>query len=176
MRDDALVRVVVRIEDERPERPIAVAVGRRDTLDDRVQQLGDAKTGLAGGEEDLLVLEPERRAEVLADEVDVDIRKVHLVDHGNDLEALLDGEVGVRKRLGLDALRRVHQQQRSLAGREGAAHLVVEVDVAWRIDEVELVLQAITRRPMHAYGARLDGDPLLALEIHRIEQLIAHLA
>ena len=47
--------------------------------------------------------------------------------------------------------------------------------MAWRIDQVEFVGAAITRRIAHAHGTRLDGDPLLALQIHRIEQLRLHL-
>ena len=40
-----------------------------------------------------------------------------------------------------------------------------------RVDEVELVAA-----PVHADGLRLDRDPALALEVHRVEQLLAHLA
>ncbi len=87
------------------------------------------------------------------------------------LEALLDREIGVGERLRLDALRRVDQQHRALARGERAAHLICEVDVAGRIDEVELVVA-----PYHADRARLDGDPVLPLELHRVENLIAHLA
>src|SRR3954463_8643523 len=45
-------------------------------------------------------------------------------------------EVGVRERLGLDALRRVHDEERALARGEAAADLVGEVHVAGRVDEV----------------------------------------
>ena len=41
-------------------------------------------------------------------------RQVDLVDDRDDLEVVLDREVGVGQRLRLDALRRVHQQQRAL--------------------------------------------------------------
>src|SRR5579864_3898571 len=39
------------------------------------------------------------------------------------------------------------------------------------VDQVELVAL-----PHHAHGLRLDRDPALALEVHRIEELVAHLA
>ena len=51
-------------------------------------------------------------------------RQIDLVDDRNDLEVVLDGQVGVRQRLRLHALGRIHQQQRALARGERARHLV----------------------------------------------------
>ena len=90
---------------------------------------------------------------------------------GDDLEVVLDREVGVRERLRLDSLRGVDDEQRALARLQRARDLVGEVDVAGRVDEVELVAL-----PGDADGLRLDRDPALALELHRVEQLVAHLA
>ena len=56
-----------------------------------------------------------------------------------------------------------------------AAHLVGEVDVARRVDEVEAVDEAVGGRVLEPDGAGLDRDPLLALEVHRIEDLARHL-
>ena len=85
-------------------------------------------------------------------------------------------EVDVGERLGLDALGRVDDEDRALAGLEAVADLVGEVDVAGRVDQVEAVDQAVAGRVLEAHGAGLDGDPLLALEVHRIEDLARHLA
>ncbi len=104
MRDDALVRVVVRVEDQGAERRVGIAARRRHAVDDRIEDLLHTLPGLPGREEDLFVLEPEGRAEILADEIDVDIRQVDLVDDRDHLEALLDRKVRVREGLGLDAL------------------------------------------------------------------------
>ena len=43
--------------------------------------------------------------------------------------------------------------------------------MAGRVDQVQLVAL-----PHHAHGLGLDRDPALALEIHRVEQLLAHVA
>jgi hypothetical protein len=43
--------------------------------------------------------------------------------------------------------------------------------MAGGVDQVELVAL-----PMDADRLGLDGDPALALELHRVEQLVAHLA
>ena len=73
-------------------------------------------------------------------------RQVDLVQHRHDLDALLDRRVAVGDRLRLDALRRVDDQQRAFAGGERARHLVGEVDVARRVDQVEAVGLAVARR------------------------------
>ena len=52
-----------------------------------------------------------------------------------------------------------------------AGDLVREVDVAGRVDEVELMAL-----PGDAHRLGLDRDPAFPLEIHRVEQLLAHLA
>ena len=103
-------------------------------------------------------------------------RQIDLVDDRDDLEVVLDREVRVGQRLRLDALRRVDQQQRAFARRERPRHLVAEVDVAGRIDQVEDVLLAVLRRVVQAHRVRLDRDAALALEIHGVEHLRFHLA
>ena len=68
-----------------------------------------------------------------------------LLRTGDDLEVVLEGLVAVGQGLGLDALGGVDQQDRALAGGQRPAHLVAEVDVAGRVDEVEDV--AAVHRP-----------------------------
>ena len=84
-------------------------------------------------------------------------------------------EVEVRQRLRLDALGGVDDQDGALARREGPRHLVREIDVARRVDEIERVLLAVARPVQKAHGVRLDRDAALALEIHRVEDLIDRL-
>src|SRR5262249_37971258 len=71
----------------------------------------------------------------------------------------------------LDALGSVDDEKRALAGLKRTGDLVGEVDVARRIDEVELVAL-----PRHTDGLGLDRDAALPLEVHRIEQLLTQLA
>jgi hypothetical protein len=47
--------------------------------------------------------------------------------------------------------------------------------VAGRVDQVEEVVLPILRAVDHANGMALDGDAALALEIHGVEYLLAHL-
>ena len=53
-------------------------------------------------------------------------------------------------------------------------HLVVEVDVARRIDQVEEVDVTVRRLVVHRDRAGLDRDAALALEFHVVEQLLLH--
>jgi hypothetical protein len=81
----------------------------------------------------------------------------------------------VGERLRFDPLRGVDHEQRTLAGLQAAAHLVAEVDMAGRVDEVQAVFIAVCGRVLETNSARLDRDALLALEVHRIEDLARHL-
>ena len=66
--------------------------------------------------------------------------EVDLVERGDDREVGFERGVAVGEGLGLDALARVDEEDRALAGGEAARHLVAEVDVAGRVDEVEDVV------------------------------------
>ena len=57
-------------------------------------------------------------------------RQIDLVDDRDDLEVVLDGEVGVRQRLRFDALRRIDEQQRAFARGQRPRDLVRKIDVA----------------------------------------------
>ena len=149
----------------------AVALRRRDPLDDRVEHVLDAGARLRRDAKHAVGVVGEQVGELLRDAVGVGLRQVDLVDERDDLEVVLDREVGVRERLRLDPLRRVGDEQRALARLQRARDLVGEVDVARRVDQVQLVAL-----PQDPHRLRLDRDPALALEVHRVEHLRAHLA
>jgi hypothetical protein len=71
--------------------------------------LGADQAGLAGVDADDLL-------DLLAHAIRIRLGQVHLVEYRQDLEPLLDRRVAVGHGLRLDALRRVHDQQRALAG------------------------------------------------------------
>ncbi len=103
-------------------------------------------------------------------------RQVDLVQYWHDFEAHFDGRVAVRHGLGFHTLRRIHDQQRALAGSQRTADLVTEVDVARSVDEIEHVDFSVARRVRQRHRLRLDRDPALALDRIRIEHLRLHLA
>ena len=99
--------------------------------------------------------------------------QVDLVEHRNDVQIAVERQVQVGQRLGLDALGGVDQQHRALAGLQRTRHLVGEVDVAGRVDQVQDVVDAIDL-PRQTHVLRLDGDAALALDVHPVEVLRAH--
>ena len=156
--------------------PVRVARRRRHALDELLEHVDDAVAGLAGDPQDVVHRLAEQVGDLLGDALGLGAGQVELVEHRDELEAVLDREVRVRDGLRLDALRRVDDEQRALARGERAADLVREVDVAGRVDEVQLVGLAVARLVQDAHGLRLDRDPALALEVHRVEHLRAHRA
>ena len=97
--------------------------------------------------------------------------QVDLVEGGEDLLVVLEGLVHVGQRLRLDALRRINEEHHSLAGGQAAADFVAEVDVPRRVDQMDGVTL-----PGHPDVLSLDGDAPLALDVHRVEVLLPHVA
>src|SRR5215208_608729 len=174
--DDALVRVVVAVEDQALDGERRVALRRRDAGDDGLEDLGDAGTVLGGGEDHLLARNREDVLELIHDRLGIGRRQVDLVEGGDQRQALAKREMDVGERLGLDSLRRVDDEDRPFTGLKAVAHFVGEVDVAGRVDQVQPVDEAVGCRVLEPHGASLDRDALLPLEIHRVEDLARHLA
>jgi hypothetical protein len=174
--DDAAVGVVPGVEDQRLQRRVRVADRRMKALDDRFEDVLDARPFLGAGQDGRAAVETDDVFDLTLALVRLRARQVDLVDDRNDLEVVLDGEIGVGERLRFDALRRVNEQQRALAGRQRACHLVAEIDVTRRVDQVEHVGLAVSCRVVQSNRVRLDGDAALALEVHGIENLSFHLA
>ena len=126
---------------------------------------------LRGHAQDVLGIAVQQVGELVGALVGLGGRQVDLVQRGHDHEAGVARQVEVRKRLGLQALRGVDQQDRPLAGRQRPRHLVGEVDVAGRIDQVEL--EPLVLQP---HGLGLDRDAPFALEVHLVEVLRPHVA
>ena len=118
---------------------------RRDALDDGVEQLGHALAGLGRDAQDVLGGDAEHVLDLHRVAVGVGGREVDLVERGDDLEVVLERQVAVGQRLGLDALGGVDDEHHALARGQRAADLVAEVDVAGRVDEVEDVARASRR-------------------------------
>ena len=165
------IRIEPRIEHQRPRRGLGIPSRRRHALDDPLEQLADPLALLRRDHEHVSGVETDHVLDLAGDALRIGGGQVDLVHHGHDLEVVLDREVGVRERLRLDSLRRIDHEHGPFARLERPRDLVGEVHVARRIDEVQLMAL-----PGDAHGLGLDRDPALALEIHRIEQLLAHVA
>ena len=102
--------------------------------------------------------------------------QVDLVDDRQDLQVVVQGQVGVAQGLGLDALACVHHQQRPLAGGQAAADLIVEVHVARRVDKVQPVFFPVCVPVFQTDGPGLDGDAPLLLQVHVVQDLGLHVS
>jgi hypothetical protein len=138
------------------------------------QQVGHALAGLGRDPQHLLGRHAQDLLDLAGDPVGLGGRQVDLVDHRDDGQVGLDGQVEVGQGLGLDPLGGVDQQHRPLAGGQGPRHLVGEVDVAGGVDQVEDVLAAVGGGVGQPDGLGLDGDAALALQVHLVEVLGAH--
>ena len=174
--DHADVVVEPRIDDQRLQRQVRVALWRRDARDDRLEDVVQAFAGLRAAAQRVVRRDADDVLDLLDHAVGLGRRQVDLVQHRHDGDALLDRRVAVRDGLRLHALRGVDDQQRAFAGGERARHLVGEVDVARRVDQVEVVGLPVARLVGERGRLRLDRDAALALEVHRVQHLLAHLA
>ena len=175
--DDAEIGVVIGVHQRGLERGGNLAALRRGQLgDDGFQHVRNAEAGLGGNLHGVRGVEADDLLDLLLDARHIGGRQVDLVEHGDDLVVLVDRLVDVRQRLGLDALRGIHHQQRAFAGGQAPAHLIGEVYVSRRVHQVQRIGLAVIGLVGQAHGLRLDGDAALLLDIHRIEHLFAHFA
>ena len=174
--DHAPVGVVVRIEHQGAQRRRRIPFRRREAVDDGFEQLVDAFPGLGRDPDRLIRRAAEHGGQLAGDSVWIGRRQIDLVDDRDDLEAFLDGEIGIGQRLGLDTLGGIGHQERSLARLETSGYLVREVDVARGVDEVQFVPRSRRMVEVDPHRVRLDRDPPLPLQVHVVEHLVAHLS
>ena len=120
-------------------------------------------------------VEPDHVLDLLAHPVGFRGGEIDLVEDRHDLVIVVERLIDIGERLRLHPLRGIDHQQRALAGGEAAVHLIGEIDMARRVDQVQLVELAVLGAVIEAHGLRLDGDAALALDVHGIEHLLLHL-
>ena len=147
----------------------------RDAFDDGRKEFIDSDASFSGAFDDFRRVDPEDMVHFGGDFIDSGVVEVDFVDDRNDFQVVVHGRIGVGDGLGFDALEGIDQEQGSFAAGQRAGDFVLEVDVAGGIDEVQLVEQAFVDVP-ERYGFGFDGDSAFAFEIHRIEELLLHLA
>ena len=122
-----------------------------------------------------LRIEPDHVFDLLPHPLGLGGGQIDLVQDRHDLVIVVERLVDIGQRLRLDPLAGVDHQQRAFAGGQAAVDLIGEIDMARRVDQVELVELAVLGAIVEAHGLRLDGDAALALDIHRVEDLLLHL-
>ena len=174
--DDAAVFIKIRVKDERLERRVRIALGRRDQKDNGLQQIMDALAGLARDAHGIIGRDRQVILDLGLNLIGMGRGQVDLVDGGHNVQIGVHGERRVGDGLCLDTLSGVDDEHRALTSGQRTRDLVGKVYMARRIDEVELIRLAIVGVIGHADGVGLDRDAALALDIHGVEQLRLHVA
>lgn len=172
--DRATVGVVEAVEDHRSQHLVGVAHRRWHPLDNRLEHLLDTDTALGTCPDHLLRLDGQALLHLLEDFIDTGVGQIDLVDHRHDRQVLADGGIRVSDRLSLNSLEGIDEQHGPFATGKAARDLVVEIDVARRVDQVELVELTLVAI-LHPHRSGLDRDAPLPLEIHVVEHLLFEL-
>ena len=88
---------------------------------------------------------------------------------------MIHRQVAIGQRLRLDALRGIDNEDSALTGGQRPADLVVKIDMAGGINEIEVIGFAVIGFIIQRDGAGLDGDAALPLQLHIIQDLIFHI-
>ena len=101
--------------------------------------------------------------------------KIYLINNGKYVQIVIQGQVYVGQRLGLDSLGGVHHQDRAVTGGKASGYLVIEIHMSWSVNQVKNILLPVLG-PIHgADSLRFDGNAPLPLQIHVVEHLRLHL-
>ena len=174
--DHTAIGVVPGIEDQRLQRRVGIARRRMEARDDRLEDVAGAGAFLGAGQDRGRGVEADDVLDLSLALVRLRARQVDLVDDRDDVEVVVDGQVGVGQRLRLDALRGIDEQQRAFARGQRPRDLVPEVHVSGRVDQIEDVLLSAVGGVVQSNRVRLDRDAALTLEVHGVEDLRLHLA
>ena len=123
-RHHAKIVVKPRVDNQRLKRFIAIAYGRRNVLDQVLKGFLDTQPRFSADGHRLTGLNTDNLFDLILYTVWLCLRKVHFVQYGQHLKALLDRGIAVGHGLRLYALSCIDDQQRTLAGCQRARHFV----------------------------------------------------
>jgi hypothetical protein len=172
----AQIGVVIGIDQQRLQRRVQSALGRRQAVHHRFQHQVDIQTGLGRNRHRVAGVQPDDILDLLLDPVGLGGGQIDLVEDRHDLQPRIDRLIDIGQGLGLDALAGVDHQQGAFAGGQAAADFIAEIDMARCVHQIEDIVLAVGRLVVQPHGLGLDGDAALALDIHRIEHLVLHFA
>ena len=116
VRDDAAIRIELRVEDESAQ-IVVDALGRRNAVHDRFEDFLDADAFFGAGQDRVAGLDHQQLLDLFLDPLGIGGREIDLVDDRDDRQVVLERQVIVGQRLRFDALGRVDHEQRAFTGR-----------------------------------------------------------
>ena len=129
-RNDAEVVVEPRIDDQGLQLVGIPRPRRRNAGDDRLEYIDDVEAGLGADRDRIFGVDADDGLDFVLGPLDIGGRQIDLVQHRDHGQALLDRGIAVGDRLRFDALCRIDDQQRALAGGQRTAHLVGKIDMS----------------------------------------------
>ena len=112
---------------------------------------------------------------LMYDTVRLCTRQIDFIDDRHDIQIVVQRQINIGQCLCLNALCRIHDENRTVAGRKAAGHLVIEVYMSWCIDQVECVFFPVICLINRADRLRFDRDATLSLQLHIVKHLLLHL-
>ena len=174
--DDAAVWIKPGIENQRAQRSVGITGGRGHALDHSFECFLDANAIFSASHDGVGGIEADHLFNLFANALRLGRRQINLIDHRNNFEIVVDGQIRIRQRLRLNALRGIDNEQCAFASLQAARDFVGEIDVAGRVNQVQLIHVAVVSLIVEADGVGFDGDAALPLEVHAVEHLGHHFA
>ena len=174
--DDTQISIVKGIDQQRLQRRIQRALGRRQAGDDGFQHQINIQSGLGADRHRIAGVNSDHILDLLLDPIRFGGGQVDLVEDGHDIQPGINRLIDIGEGLRLDALAGIHHQQRAFAGGQAARHFIAKVHMARRVHQVEDIILAVLGLVIQPHGLGLDGDAAFPLDIHRIENLVLHVA
>jgi len=174
--NDAFIRIIVGVKNQRAQRSVDIPRRRRDFLGNRFQYQLDVQAGFRADGNNFVPGHSQEVSEVLFDRLHLRAGQVNLVDYRNDDQVGVQGKVKVGERLGFDALGGIHHQHRAFASIQRAADFIVKIHVPRGINQVEFVILGVAAVVNHPDRGGFDGNAFFPLQIHGIEHLLGHIA
>ena len=169
--DNTTVVIIERIEDQGLQWRVLRAGRCRQLLHDGLQDRLYIFTGLRRDTWRIMGLDTDDVLDFLRHTIRIRRRKVDLIDDRKDFQIVIQRQIGICQRLCLDSLRRIDDEDRTIAGCKRTGYLVVKVHMARGIDEVKDILLPILCLIDDTGRLGLDRDATLTLDVHVIEHL-----
>ena len=174
-RHDTQIIVEPGINNECLQRRFAVAFWCRHIFYEVLEHIFDTETRLGACRHCARRVDTDDLFNFLLHALRIGLGQVHLIEHRQHLEALLDRCVAVSHRLRFNTLTRIHHQQCPFAGSQRARHLIGEIHMTGRVDKIQLILLTVSRLVIQGDALGFNRDAPLPLQIHGVEHLFGHL-
>ena len=174
--DDTAVGIVVGIKDQGLQGILIIAFGRRQIFHDTLQDIFHIQSCLCRDTRCIGTVQTDDVFDLFLCPLDIGTGQIDLVDDRQDLQIIVQSQVGICQSLGFDALRCIYHENCSVTGCQGSGHLIGKVDMARCIDQMEDIFLTVFGLVGKLNDVQFDRDASLSFQIQGIQDLILHLS